>query len=108
PTLSAETVACNDDLLDEILIRLPIKSLIRFKSVSKHWLSLISAPKFALRRNPNPSPSPASGLFLKRPFRPEFEFLNLDRTSEPRATFRPLNFAAGDTSVGVGIVQRHL
>ncbi|PON92420.1 F-box domain containing protein [Trema orientale] len=103
PTHSAETIACNDDLLDEILLRLPIKSLIRFKSVSKHWLSLISAPKFALRRNPNPGP--ASGLFLKRPFRPEFEFLNLDRTSESGATLRSLDFAAGDTFVGVGIVQ---
>lgn len=63
---SAHTVASIDDLLVEILLLLPIKSLIRFKSVSKHWLSIISNPQFALRRNPNPNP--ALGLFLRERF----------------------------------------
>lgn len=35
-----------DDLLVEILARLPIKSACQCKSVSKHWLSLISSPFF--------------------------------------------------------------
>ena len=78
----AETIAGNDDLLIEILLRLPIKALIKFKSVSKHWLFLISDPKFSRHRNPNPVS--ASGLFLKRPFWQEFEFefefVNLNRT----------------------------
>ncbi|PON51065.1 Peptidase S8, subtilisin-related [Parasponia andersonii] len=42
----AEIIASNDDLLSEILFRLPIKALVKFKSVSKHWRSLISDPKF--------------------------------------------------------------
>lgn len=41
----------NSDLpevvLMEILVRLPIKSLFRFRSVSKHWKKLISDPYFA-------------------------------------------------------------
>lgn len=37
-----------DILVAEILCRLPIKSLLRFKCVSKEWYSLISDPKFAL------------------------------------------------------------
>ncbi|XP_058202940.1 F-box protein At5g07610-like [Rhododendron vialii] len=60
----AEVIANNIDLLTQILLFFPAKSLIRFKSVSKHWLSLISDSQFAAthsRRNPRPS---ISGLFL--------------------------------------------
>ncbi|KAF7813723.1 F-box/kelch-repeat protein [Senna tora] len=35
------------EVLINILLRLPVKSLLRFKSVSKLWLSLISNPSFA-------------------------------------------------------------
>ncbi|KAL6191847.1 hypothetical protein ACLB2K_038236 [Fragaria x ananassa] len=40
----------HQDLLTDILLRLPIKSLLRFKCVSKQWLSLISSPQFHRRR----------------------------------------------------------
>ncbi|XVE90265.1 hypothetical protein DITRI_Ditri20bG0065000 [Diplodiscus trichospermus] len=45
---AAETIAYNQDLLTEILLRLPTKSLIKFKCVSKQWLSIISNPDFCL------------------------------------------------------------
>ncbi|XP_045791127.1 F-box/kelch-repeat protein At3g23880-like [Trifolium pratense] len=35
------------ELIIEILLRLPVKSLLRFKSVCKSWFSLISKPNFA-------------------------------------------------------------
>ncbi|KAK7318643.1 hypothetical protein RJT34_03347 [Clitoria ternatea] len=35
------------ELINEILLRLPVKSLLRFKCVSKLWFSLISNPRFA-------------------------------------------------------------
>ncbi|KAK9051346.1 hypothetical protein SSX86_027973 [Deinandra increscens subsp. villosa] len=51
---SAHAVVSNDDLLTEILLRLPVSSLVIFKSVSKRWLNLITNPNFTLRRSQNP------------------------------------------------------
>lgn len=45
-----ETFNINDDLLTEILARLPPESLLRFKSVSRDWRDLLSSPAF-LRRH---------------------------------------------------------
>ena len=58
----ADTVAYVDDLLTEILLRLPVKSLLRFKSVSKHWYFLITSPNFKLLRSRNRNPP--SGMFV--------------------------------------------
>ncbi|XP_050205684.1 F-box/kelch-repeat protein At3g23880-like [Mercurialis annua] len=38
-----------DDLLVDILCKLPVKSLVRFKAVHSDWSSLISAPEFCRR-----------------------------------------------------------
>uniref|UniRef100_A0A5B6YU07 F-box domain-containing protein n=1 Tax=Davidia involucrata TaxID=16924 RepID=A0A5B6YU07_DAVIN len=78
---AAESIAGSDDLITEILQLLPAKSLMRFKSVSKRWLSLISDHHFSLlwqqHRNPN---SQVSGLFSRMDCLPqsEFEFIPLD------------------------------
>ncbi|TXG70550.1 hypothetical protein EZV62_005485 [Acer yangbiense] len=70
---TVDAIANNDDLLTEILKHLPVKSLLRFKSVSKHWHSLISSPHFSRCLFPL-----VSGLFLQRPFcHPHFEFVPL-------------------------------
>ena len=39
-----------DEIIDEILSRVPVKSLLRFKCVCKHWHSQISDPSFRHKR----------------------------------------------------------
>ncbi|KAG5009984.1 hypothetical protein JHK87_018499 [Glycine soja] len=36
------------ELIEEILLRLPVRSILRFKCVCKSWFSLISEPQFAV------------------------------------------------------------
>lgn len=48
---------CEFDNIEEILERLPVKSLFRFKSVSKQWRLMIESNYFAKKRvvrHPNP------------------------------------------------------
>ncbi|GMP36165.1 hypothetical protein CsSME_00008374 [Camellia sinensis var. sinensis] len=66
-SFAADLIANNSDLLTEILIRVPAKSLIRFKSVSKQWLALISHSQFASdhsRRNHHSSSSSISAFYF--------------------------------------------
>ncbi|EOA37459.1 hypothetical protein CARUB_v10011569mg [Capsella rubella] len=76
----------SEDLLIEILIKLPAKSLMRLKRVSKIWLSLISCRYLANR-------------FLK-PF-PRQRFLAYFRSSERHALFRSSDHDHSDTLVSV-------
>lgn len=38
------------DVVEEILVRLPLKSILRFKTVSREWRSLMESRRFADRR----------------------------------------------------------
>ncbi|XVF42683.1 hypothetical protein PTKIN_Ptkin01aG0384400 [Pterospermum kingtungense] len=64
---AADAVASNQDLLEEILLRVPAKPLLKFKSVSKQWLSLISSSEFCIshahRHRDNASLTAAALLF---------------------------------------------
>ncbi|KAF3678062.1 hypothetical protein FXO38_03447 [Capsicum annuum] len=61
-SFSANVLFSNEELLSEILLRVPVKSLLRCKCVSRKWLSLICSPHFTRLRIPRPHP--ASGIFL--------------------------------------------
>ncbi|XP_059670932.1 F-box protein At5g07610-like [Cornus florida] len=63
-TAAAEIIGGNKDLAVEILRHLPAKSLIRFKLVSKAWLSLISTPRFSLLLWQSHRHPKVSGLFF--------------------------------------------
>ncbi|MED6162875.1 hypothetical protein PIB30_074557 [Stylosanthes scabra] len=47
-----------DEIVLEILLRLPVKALLKFKRVGKAWNTLISSPQFAID-NPSPTLAPA-------------------------------------------------
>lgn len=101
---SAHIVASIQDLMVEILLRLPIKSLIRFKVVSKKWHSLITNPKFCYLRNPDPNP--AIGLFLPcSGFRADgsFEFVPFSNQKSRNSPFDKLNFTKDPS--GIKILQ---
>ncbi|CAN4088560.1 unnamed protein product [Withania somnifera] len=80
---SSEQIAGSEDLLTEIFLRLPTKSLLRFQCVSKHWLSLISSTHFRRLHTRRNSSSSASivGVFLCRHPNYDFVALNEERLS---------------------------
>lgn len=75
---SATIVANIDDVLIQILSFLPIKTLLRFKRVSKRWLSLITNPDFSNRIIKSNHPLPISGFFLHSPRAIKYSFVSLD------------------------------
>ena len=92
------------DIAVEVLSRLPVKSLLRFKSACKQWFSLISDPKFAvLQYKHSAKNSPLKILTSNYYISPYSTLRSLDCSTksldDPRA-LRQLNFpfATQDTS----------
>ncbi|KAI3756924.1 hypothetical protein L6452_04456 [Arctium lappa] len=85
PTISATLVASNDDLLTQILRRLPVTSVLRFKYVSKHWNSLLTHHRFTLLYHHPLNLSLSPGFFLRNFYIP-FHFHNENPTTPPLHT----------------------
>ncbi|GJS22088.1 AT-hook motif nuclear-localized protein 28-like protein [Tanacetum coccineum] len=92
PESSVQSVISNDDLLTEILARLPVLSLVLFKSVSKHWFSLIKEANLTFRRILDP----VSGLFIYTSYKKDrfersysYNFVPLDIRIPTNFTFGP-------------------
>ncbi|KAJ6430723.1 hypothetical protein OIU84_018268 [Salix udensis] len=64
PLSSADAVFGNDDLVTEILLRVPAKAVLKLKLVSKNWLSIISPTSFAIRHTRR-NPHTVSALLLR-------------------------------------------
>ncbi|XP_027067731.1 F-box protein At5g07610-like [Coffea arabica] len=86
---SATVISNNEDLLIQILLFLPPKSLIRFQCISKQWRALISSPRFCrlhLQKSRTTSSSASeAGLFLYRRIYKNFE-LNAISLCHDRST----------------------
>ncbi|KAJ4728670.1 F-box protein [Melia azedarach] len=94
----------NDDLLQEILSRLPAQSVFKFKRVAKRWQHLISEPRFSELWKPKC----IAGLFFVTNWYshyPTYNFMPLD--NEIKAT-KMLHFkclTANENPCGISIVQ---
>ncbi|XP_071711683.1 F-box protein At5g07610-like [Rutidosis leptorrhynchoides] len=93
-TQSGALIGSNDDLLTKILHRVPATSILRFKSVSKHWLSLLTHRHFTLLFD-NLAISP--GLFVRNIYIP------FDNESQNTPPFRRLDFY--HDRCGIRIIQ---
>lgn len=107
PPSSAQIVASIDDLLTEILLRLPIRSLLRFRLVSHHWHSLLLTQQFDPLLNPLPNPAiglifPSSMDDLSYTYTYTHTPFSL-KNSRKDPPFRKLNFAPEPT--GIQILQ---
>ncbi|KAI3458351.1 hypothetical protein Pfo_015014 [Paulownia fortunei] len=87
---SSEVIGSIDDLLLQILLRLPVISLMRFKLVSKKWKSLITSPCFSLQYNSGPNP--AVGMFYHGRKISAFEYIHLNLQTPTSSPFKELNF----------------
>ncbi|WMV31103.1 hypothetical protein MTR67_024488 [Solanum verrucosum] len=100
---SARIVLSIDDLLVEILLRVPIRSLLCFKTVSKRWLSIITHPHFSVLCQPNPNR--AVGLFLTCPYslpaKPQFDYVHFDKKNPPKPPFKNLKFIKDSSGISV-------
>ena len=66
----------DDDIITEILLRVPAKSLIRFRCVCKSWRALISDPSFVQNHLRRVSPSHSNLLLVTSPY--QADVLKLD------------------------------
>ena len=102
-TQSVHAVEYNDDLLIEILVRLPVVSLFLFKSVCKRWLSLISNQTFTLRRSQIPTLDPSYGLLIQRSCK--YDFVSFDTRIPSKRSALKTTFPFGSEGGYVTILQ---
>ncbi|GAB4836775.1 hypothetical protein Ancab_001687 [Ancistrocladus abbreviatus] len=102
----AELLAANDDLAMELLLRLPPKSLARFKSVSTHWHSLISSVYFSCLHALRHPTNPISGVFLRASSSNHYHFLSLSDRPYLSSQFSiPLPSSSAPLATGLRILQ---
>ncbi|GKC20627.1 hypothetical protein Tco_1022777 [Tanacetum coccineum] len=91
-------VLTNDDLLTEILIRLPIVCIHLFTTVSKQWLRILTSLVFTINHSKIPNLDPLAGIFVnhnRNLF--ECDFVSLDSKLESRKSAIVNSFTLGST-----------
>ncbi|KAI4376399.1 hypothetical protein MLD38_014167 [Melastoma candidum] len=91
-----------EDLIREILVRVPPRCAVRLQTVSKLWLFIVSGREFRLRHTVlNPPVSPAAVLLCSSPFHDDLRIVPLACEATNFKTNVPLSIGAP----GVLIVQ---
>ncbi|GKD18657.1 hypothetical protein Tco_1207815 [Tanacetum coccineum] len=101
-------VLTNDDLLTEILIRLPILCISLFTTVSKQWLRILTSPDFTRNRRKIPNLDPPACLFVNH-LRSLFvcDFVSLDSRLDSRKSTMDNSFGSADEVDHVRILQSY-
>ncbi|GKF53651.1 hypothetical protein Tco_0160561, partial [Tanacetum coccineum] len=99
-------VFTNDDLLTEILIRLPILCIHLFTTVLKQWLQILTSPHFTDRCRKTPIIDPSAGIFanhLTSLF--ECDFVSLDSRLNSKKSTMDHSFGSAEEVDHVRILQ---
>ncbi|GJX68108.1 hypothetical protein Tco_0303835 [Tanacetum coccineum] len=102
------SILTNDDLLIEILIRLPILCMYLFTSVSKQWRRILTSPHFTWNRSQIHNLDPPAGLFVSHNIYPfKCDFVSLDSIIQSRKGIVENSFTLASTKAveNVKIVQ---
>ncbi|GJU64271.1 zinc finger, CCHC-type containing protein [Tanacetum coccineum] len=103
-------VLTNDDLLTQILIRLPILCIHLFTTVSKQWLRILTSPNFTRNRSQIQKIDPPVGLFVNH-ITSSFHcvFVSLDTRIKSRKYTSDKSFTLGSTEAvdNVNILQSY-
>ncbi|CAI9098543.1 OLC1v1035209C1 [Oldenlandia corymbosa var. corymbosa] len=90
---AVDELAEHEDLLWEIFLLLPVKTLIRFKSVSKKWNRIISDHKFGIRHTrQTPNPNPTSLVMIRNKYIALLPLQDDHRNRLQRLRFPALNY----------------
>ncbi|GJZ00652.1 ribonuclease H-like domain-containing protein [Tanacetum coccineum] len=102
--LPQHKVITNDNLLTQILIRLPILCIHLFATVSKQWLIIITSSLFIKNRSQINKVDPPVGLFVNH-IRSLFEsdFVSLDPRLQSKKSVVDRSFSLGSTEEAVNV-----
>ncbi|GJX38145.1 hypothetical protein Tco_0251448 [Tanacetum coccineum] len=99
-------VFTNDDLLTEILIRLPILCIHLFTTVSKQWLQILTSPYFTDRRRKIPIIDPFTSIFANHlTYLFECDFVSLDSRLNSKKSTMDHTFGSAEEVDHVRILQ---
>ncbi|GJZ85590.1 hypothetical protein Tco_0650929 [Tanacetum coccineum] len=99
----------NDDLLTQILTRLPILCIRLFAAVSKQWLRIITSPLFIKHHNQITKVDPPVGLFVNHTrslFKSDFVLLDPRLQSKKSAMDRSFTLGSTEEVDNIKILYR--